>query len=59
LFQAFAFSFFCFAPDCRSALEVLPADQAIARVRAHAHWQTDVQAGFALGTGTGWLCPYA
>jgi undecaprenyl-diphosphatase len=37
------------------ALEVLPAYQAIARVKAHAHWQTDVLAGFALGTGTGWL----
>ena len=37
------------------ALEVLPAYQAIARVKVRAHWQTDVLAGFALGTGTGWL----
>src|SRR2546422_3468883 len=37
------------------ALELLPAYQAIARVKVHAHWQTDVLAGFALGTGTGWL----
>jgi membrane-associated phospholipid phosphatase len=37
------------------ALELLPAYDAIARVKVHAHWQTDVLAGFALGTGTGWL----
>ena|SRR5436190_7633291 len=37
------------------ALELLPTYQAIARVKVHAHWQTDVLAGFALGTGTGWL----
>jgi PAP2 superfamily protein len=37
------------------ALELLPAYQAIARVKVQAHWQTDVLAGFALGTGTGWL----
>ena len=37
------------------ALELLPAYQAIARVKVRAHWQTDVLAGFALGTGTGWL----
>ena len=37
------------------ALELLPAYQAIARVKVHAHWQTDVLAGFALGTGMGWL----
>ena len=24
-------------------------------MKVHAHWQTDVLAGFALGTGTGWL----
>ena len=37
------------------ALELLPAYDAIARVKVHAHWQTDVVAGFALGTATGWL----
>ena len=37
------------------ALELLPTYQAIARVKVHAHWQTDVLAGFALGAGTGWL----
>jgi PAP2 superfamily protein len=37
------------------ALELLPAYDAIARVRIHAHWQTDALAGFALGTATGYL----
>jgi len=37
------------------ALELLPAYDAIARVKVHAHWQTDVVAGFALGSGTGYL----
>jgi acid phosphatase family membrane protein YuiD len=37
------------------ALELLPVYDAIARVKAQAHWQTDVLAGFALGTGTAWL----
>jgi undecaprenyl-diphosphatase len=37
------------------ALELLPAYDAIARVKVHAHWQTDVLAGFALGGGTGYL----
>jgi undecaprenyl-diphosphatase len=37
------------------ALELLPAYDAVARVRIGAHWQTDVLAGFALGTGTGYL----
>jgi hypothetical protein len=37
------------------ALELLPAYDAIAGVKIHAHWQTDVLAGFALGTGTGYL----
>jgi undecaprenyl-diphosphatase len=37
------------------ALELLPAYDAIARVKVHAHWQTDVLAGFALGTATGYL----
>ena len=35
------------------ALEVLPVYDAIARVRVQAHWQTDVIAGFALGTASG------
>jgi acid phosphatase family membrane protein YuiD len=37
------------------ALELLPVYDAIARVKAQAHWQTDVLAGFALGTGSAWL----
>lgn len=37
------------------ALELLPVYDAIARVKLQAHWQTDVIAGFALGTGTAWL----
>jgi membrane-associated phospholipid phosphatase len=37
------------------ALELLPLYDAIARVKVQAHWQTDVLAGFALGTGTAWL----
>jgi undecaprenyl-diphosphatase len=37
------------------ALELLPAYDAIARVKVHGHWQTDVLAGFALGTATGYL----
>jgi membrane-associated phospholipid phosphatase len=37
------------------ALELLPAYDAVARVKIGAHWQTDVLAGFALGTGTGYL----
>ena len=37
------------------ALELLPAYDAAARVKIGAHWQTDVLAGFALGTGTGYL----
>jgi membrane-associated phospholipid phosphatase len=37
------------------ALEVLPVYDGIARMKVQAHWQTDVLAGFALGTGTGWL----
>src|SRR5436190_13385254 len=36
-------------------LELLPAYDAIARVRVGAHWQTDVLAGWALGTATGYL----
>jgi len=37
------------------ALELLPAYDAVARVKVHAHWQTDVLASFALGTTTGYL----
>ena len=33
------------------ALELLPAYDGVARMKSHAHWQTDVIAGFALGTG--------
>ena len=36
------------------ALELLPAYDAIARVKVQAHWQTDVLAGWALGTGFGY-----
>jgi undecaprenyl-diphosphatase len=37
------------------ALELLPVYDGIARMKVQAHWQSDVLAGFALGTGTGWL----
>lgn len=36
------------------ALELLPAYDAVARVRSHAHWQSDVLAGWALGTAVGY-----
>jgi membrane-associated phospholipid phosphatase len=36
------------------ALELLPAYDAIARLKSQAHWQTDVIAGWALGTGVGY-----
>ena len=36
-------------------LELLPAYDAIARMRSQAHWQTDVLGAFALGTATGWF----
>ncbi|MBS0338120.1 MAG: phosphatase PAP2 family protein [Proteobacteria bacterium] len=36
------------------ALELLPAYDAIARVRTRGHWQTDVLAGWALGTAAGY-----
>ncbi|HXY76943.1 MAG TPA: phosphatase PAP2 family protein [Steroidobacteraceae bacterium] len=35
------------------ALELLPIYDAIARVKVQAHWQTDVIAGYALGTAFG------
>jgi len=37
------------------ALELLPAYDAIARMKVQAHWQTDVLAGFALGTAAGYF----
>ncbi|HEX8740276.1 MAG TPA: phosphatase PAP2 family protein [Casimicrobiaceae bacterium] len=37
------------------ALEALPVYDAVARMKVHAHWQTDVLAGFALGSGFGIL----
>jgi undecaprenyl-diphosphatase len=36
------------------SLEILPLYDAIARVKSQAHWQTDVIAGWALGTGVGY-----
>ena len=35
------------------ALEILPVYDMVARVKVRGHWQTDVLAGFALGTGWG------
>jgi undecaprenyl-diphosphatase len=37
------------------ALEILPVYDAIARMKVHAHWQTDVIAGFALGFAGGYF----
>ncbi len=37
------------------ALEVLPAYDAAARVKEGAHWQSDVLAGWALGTTVGYF----
>ena len=36
------------------ALEILPAYDAMARMKSQAHWQTDVIAGWALGTAVGY-----
>jgi len=36
-------------------LEILPLYQALARMKSRAHWQSDVIAGFALGTAAGYL----
>ncbi len=36
------------------ALEALPVYDAVARLKSQAHWQTDVIAGWALGTGVGY-----
>jgi undecaprenyl-diphosphatase len=35
------------------ALEVLPLYDAIARVKVHAHWQSDVLVGWGIGTAAG------
>ena len=35
-------------------LEILPIYDAFARMKSRAHWQTDVIAGWALGTGVGY-----
>lgn len=37
------------------ALEVLPAYDAVARVKEGAHWQSDVLAGWALGSASGYF----
>lgn len=37
------------------ALELLPVYMAVGRLKAQAHWQTDVIAGFAIGTAWGVL----
>jgi hypothetical protein len=36
------------------ALELLPLYDATARLKSHAHWQTDVVAGWLLGSGVGY-----
>jgi len=36
------------------ALEVLPVYDAVARMKSQAHWQTDVLAGWALGSAVGY-----
>lgn len=36
------------------ALELLPAYDMVARVKVRGHWQSDVIAGFAIGTAVGW-----
>ena len=37
------------------ALELLPIYDGIARIKTQGHWQTDVLAGFALGTAAGYF----
>lgn len=37
------------------ALELLPLYDGIARMKVQAHWQTDVLAGFAIGTASGYF----
>jgi undecaprenyl-diphosphatase len=36
-------------------LELLPIYDGIARMKVQAHWQSDVLAGLAIGTGMGWV----
>lgn len=36
-------------------LELLPVYDGIARMKVQAHWQSDVLAGYALGTAAGWI----
>jgi membrane-associated phospholipid phosphatase len=36
------------------ALELIPLYIAVARMKVHAHWQTDVLAGWAIGTAAGY-----
>lgn len=38
------------------ALEILPLYVGIARMKSQAHWQTDVLAGWLLGTAIGYYC---
>jgi membrane-associated phospholipid phosphatase len=40
------------------ALELLPVYDAIARVKSHAHWQSDVLTSFAIGSGIGYYMHY-
>ncbi len=40
------------------ALEVLPVYDAIARMKVHGHWQTDVLAGWAIGTASGYYAQH-
>jgi len=40
------------------ALELLPVYDAIGRMKQQAHWQTDVLAGFALGTASGYYAQH-
>ncbi len=40
------------------ALELLPLYDGIARLKSQAHWQTDVFAGFALGTAAGYYAQH-
>ena len=35
------------------ALELLPLYDAVARVKVHAHWQSDVLVGWGIGTAAG------
>jgi membrane-associated phospholipid phosphatase len=37
------------------ALEILPLYDAIARVKVHGHWQSDVIAGYAIGSAAGYF----